>query len=205
MPADYYLMLNIDPAATLPEIRQAFRELSKQVHPDRAGPEAEEKFIELQRAYETLRDPEKRAEYDRQKRQRDLRPAMDLFESFASHWPSREEISRVIEENFTQRSRSKFTAVHPVTIEVVLSTDEAASGGHIPLRIPVPEVCPICQGSGRTGFFTCDICGGAGSRWIEHQVDVLVPGGARDGMMIPVSLRHLGVRNMDVNCLVRVG
>jgi molecular chaperone DnaJ len=64
--ADYYDLLGIPRGATADEVKRAFRRLAMQYHPDR-NPElgAEEKFKEINEAYEVLSDPERRGAYDR--------------------------------------------------------------------------------------------------------------------------------------------
>ena len=65
--ADFYSTLGVAKTATDDEIKQAYRKLAMQSHPDRNGgsKEAEEKFKEITEAYDVLRDPQKRAAFDR--------------------------------------------------------------------------------------------------------------------------------------------
>src|SRR2546421_1998908 len=60
---DYYKALGVSPSATEREIKAAYRKLSKQHHPD-ANKGSEEKFKDISAAYDVLRDPARRKEYD---------------------------------------------------------------------------------------------------------------------------------------------
>lgn len=65
-PKGYYAALGVSPGASAAELRQAYRRVSKDVHPDRNAddPDAEARFIEVQAAWDALRDPAQREAYD---------------------------------------------------------------------------------------------------------------------------------------------
>jgi len=64
---DYYEILGVSSSCTEKELKVAFRRMAKKYHPDanRDDPEAEQRFKEVAEAYEVLKDPQKRAAYDR--------------------------------------------------------------------------------------------------------------------------------------------
>ena len=64
---DYYEVMSVGREAAPEEIKKAYRRLARAAHPDvnKDDPQAEEKFKEINEAYEVLSDPQKRAAYDR--------------------------------------------------------------------------------------------------------------------------------------------
>ena len=64
--SDFYVLLGISREASEAEVKKAYRKLAMELHPDRnPSPQAEARFKEITEAYEVLRDPQKRAAYDR--------------------------------------------------------------------------------------------------------------------------------------------
>jgi len=79
--SDYYAALGVERGASQDEIKKAYRRLAQKYHPDVSKePEAEARFKEIAEAYQTLKDPEKRAAYDelgRRPQGEDFRPPPD--------------------------------------------------------------------------------------------------------------------------------
>ncbi|MDQ1374589.1 MAG: molecular chaperone DnaJ [Actinomycetota bacterium] len=165
---DYYELLEVQRDAGDDEIKRAYRRLARELHPDtNPDPAATERFKEITVAYETLRDPEKRAHYDRFGA--DARgmggQAGDPFANFGQGG-----LGDIFEAFFgggATRTRGPAGPPRGGDMELVLDLafEQAVFGvqREVELRVPVP--CETCGGSGArpgTSPTTCSGCGGAG-------------------------------------------
>jgi len=170
---DYYEVLGVPRNASDEEIKRAFRKLAKLYHPDRnREPGAEEKFKEINAAYQVLSDPEKRRMYDRYGRV-DVEGGFpdfgfgglgDIFESF---WDGFGTI-------FGQTARRVPQKGDSLQSHLTLSFKEAVFGCSTEIEIQRIEFCPSCHGTGSepgTNPETCPECRGTGQvRRIQQSI-----------------------------------
>jgi len=199
---DYYAILGVPRNATEKEIKAAYRKLARQWHPDlHTGKDketAEEKFKQINEAYEVLSDPEKRARYDRLgahwRAGQDFRPPpdMDGFE-FYTATGNAGGFSDFFEtlfggaDFFRRGARSAHRGPlrgRDVESELELTVEEAYRGGEKTLQLSAREICPACGGAGFDGGAFCNRCGGTGEIAGEKTLAVKIPPGVREGSRI---------------------
>ena len=233
MAKNYYLILGISADASAEDIKAAFRRRALELHPDRSGLESGP-FQDAQEAYSVLGDAERRRRYDRQYRAptvpghrrnlaaeplvgerpkgeplrpvepvrsfRELRP----LESFESYSPLFDELFERFWGNFGYFSRPKSERLESLTLEVVLSPEEARFGSQVRVKVPARARCVDCGGSGRVGFYECWCCEGHGALMTEYPVEVAVPPCTQDGDAVRIALTCFGVQNFYLTLLFRV-
>jgi molecular chaperone DnaJ len=190
MAADLYEVLGVGRKADADEIKRAYRKLAREYHPDRNpdDPAAEERFKEIQGAYDTLKDPEKRKQYD----------SGGMFGGFGrgGGQPGAGpggfgvgDIGDIFSTLFNRGQGGGPEAVRgrDLETEVTLSFEQAMEGAQVAVTVPKqarcatcggngaaagtsPRICPRCEGRGvdsqSQGFFSishpCPECGGRG-------------------------------------------
>lgn len=181
---DYYEVLGVQKSATDAEIKKAFRQLAKKYHPDlnKDNPDAEEKFKEVNEAYEVLSDKDKRAKYDQFGFAGvdpgygagqggagfggfgggfDMGDLGDIFGSFfgGGFGGGFGGSSSRARRNAPQRGQT-------IETRVMLSFEEAAFGCEKEITIDRVENCEECGGSGAakgSSAETCSNCHGSGT------------------------------------------
>ena len=170
--SDYYEILGVDRNATKDEIKSAFRKMARKWHPDiNKAPDAEAKFKELGKAYETLMDDEKRATYDRFGEDGLKNAGFNTQGPFAGGFGDLEEVfnsffgggfgfggSRRQDPNAPQRGDD-------LRLDLELDFEEAVFFIFIEIKIDHLETCSTCNGTGAKNGAkpeTCKNCGGSG-------------------------------------------
>ena len=169
--ADYYAVLEVPRTASDEEIKGAYRKLAMRWHPDRnnGSKEAEEKFKELTEAYDVLRDPQKRAAYDRFG-EAGLRGG-GMPGGF--HHFDLSEALNVFMRDFGfggvefggGRAAGSVRSGADVKVTIQLTLEEVAKGVEKTVMIKLLDPCDRCEGQGAepgSRAQTCQSCGGAG-------------------------------------------
>jgi molecular chaperone DnaJ len=166
----FYQRLGLPTDATESEIKRAYRQLAKRFHPDSGEPGDVERFHEIQEAYETLSDPERRRTYDRGGAGMSVPVSWGGgFEEPMPTWGAFREV--------TPRPRSQ-PAVH---LDIVVSPAEARRGGDVVLEVPREAACASCGGRGLDFFGWCAACGGAGAIRRYERLRFRIPSGVESG------------------------
>ncbi len=194
---EYYQILGVPKYTTEKEIKAAYRKLARKWHPD-ANPNdveaAEEKFKEIQEAYEVLGDPEKRKKYDALGR--DWQRASDQAEHqqphrapFGSEYAG-DGFSDFFETFFSGAGRhsTTFTDVPrrggDLEGSIEVSLRDAYVGGTKSVSLQLDDVCPTCGGTGVVQRRICPTCHGTGRVTTTKTLEVRIPRGVRDGQRL---------------------
>ena len=181
---DYYEVLGVQKGASDDEIKKAYKKLARKYHPDlnRDDPKtAEEKFKELNEAYDVLKDPQKKAAYDQFGHDAfDPRRGgsagggnpfggaggfggfdmNDIFDMFGMGGGGRRARRQGPERGADLR------------YDLEISFEEAAFGKEVELSVPREENCPTCGGSGAakgSSAETCSTCHGSGQEQVMQR------------------------------------
>ena len=222
---DFYRILGVSKGASDKEIRQAYRRLARQYHPDvNPGDKAgEERFKEINTANEVLSDAEKRRKYDKygdQWEHADQIEAMQgrsggaggRFGPAGAHFEFGAggvgDLGSIIDNLFGRRRpagpRKGADAEHRV--EVTL--DEAFHGTTRTLQMEVQGTCGTCDGKGELAGAVCHVCEGQGTTRRTRRLEVKIPPGVDTGSRVRIAREGeagaAGGRRGDLMLLVTV-
>lgn len=177
---DYYELLGLDKNASEDQIKKAYKNLAKKYHPDLnpGNKESEAKFKEINEAYETLSNPQKKANYDKFGHASTSTGASGFngFEGFGGFGDfggfgggDFGGFSDIFESFFGGGGKSTYKAQEErgrdLRQNLELTFEEAAKGAEKTILVNRMESCNDCRGSGGkdgSGAQKCSVCGGSG-------------------------------------------
>lgn len=170
---DYYDILGVARDASGEDLKKAFRKLAMQYHPDRNRTDgAEERFKEINEAYEVLSDPQKRAAYDRYGRA-GLSGGGDGFEGFGGFSGFGDIFDAFFGGSQGGRRRGPARGAD-LKVNLALSFEEAVFGTEKEIHVSRLEPCGACGGNGAkpgTTPIKCPECQGSGEvRRVQRSV-----------------------------------
>lgn len=169
---DYYTILGVSKDAATEDVKRAYREKAKKQHPDTGGCSDDGSFKRLTEAYNVLRDKSKRAKYDESHRdsqtKKETREAAPFSDSF--HYRH---------EFLFGRRRS--VGIRRMTMEMVLTPSEAATGGVY--MVPIPETSHIVR------------CFGLREDMPRKRIPLKIPPGIQSNSRLTFSLESIGFTN----------
>jgi len=216
---DLYRILGVNQKADSAKIKKAYRRAAKKYHPD-ISPKGEQKFKEVQEAYETLSDPEKKAVYDREMSKKSV-PHSSTFNypeplktgplrtGPSTFFDEIDEFFSTFEDFWLDR-RSGFSGeweedqTDLLHVEIILTPSEAKDGCEIPLKVPIWTDCTRCLGTGCKEGLICGLCRGRGKERIQKKIRITIPSGVRNGMQIRIPLKNRDLKRLDLIATLRV-
>ena len=195
---DYYKTLGVERGANDKEIKASYRKLARKYHPDvnPGNKKAEERFKEINEAYEVLGDSDKRKKYDQlgsnwEQILRDREFAKQYTRpDFEWQGEGGVDLNDFFEAFFgRQESKKREHKGTDIEGEIQLTLEELFNNVKKTIRLNAADVCPSCRGSGRTTAFSgspaiCRNCSGGGRVSRSRSVDVKIPKGIKDGSKI---------------------
>jgi molecular chaperone DnaJ len=175
--ADYYDLLGVSKNATEEELKKAYRKKAVQYHPDKnpGNKEAEEMFKKVSEAYEALKDPDKRAAYDRYGHAAFQGPGAgarnpaggfhDPFDIFREVFGQGGGGGGIFDEMFGGGSRDGGRDGSDLRYDLEITLEDAARGVEKEISFRKLMSCEHCHGSGAepgSKRVTCPTCRGAG-------------------------------------------
>ncbi|MEE8602874.1 molecular chaperone DnaJ [Euzebya tangerina] len=163
---DLYEVLGVSKEASDADIKKAYRQKARELHPDQGGDE--EHFKELTAAYEVLKNPQARANYDRFGDPRGPGGGMGGGDPFAGFGDLGDLINSFFGGGMggTSRRGQPTNAGRDAIVDVTVTLEEAATGVEKDVDVTLDRTCSTCSGSGAadgSGPITCSTCNGQGA------------------------------------------
>ena len=225
---DYYRILGVSRNASEREIKQAYRKLARQHHPDvnPGDKSAEAKFKEINEAYEVLSDKEKRRKYDQfgdqwqyadqfAKAGWQQAPSWDFSHGGGAKSRFTDDyFGNVFDEVLRDfgagafRRRAQPRRGQDVDYPVEVTLEEVYHGTTRTLSLQFEEPCASCQGTGLIQNMPCSVCQGSGVLSRVKRLEVKIPPGVGDGSRVRISGKgapgHGGAESGDLYLVVSV-
>jgi DnaJ-class molecular chaperone len=205
----YYDILGVSRSASQDEIKKAYRRLARQYHPDlhtgSRKAEMEKKFKELNEANEVLSEPENRKKYDQygprwreaeafERARRESGAGMGAGMGGGGGFAAGEgqDFGDLFESLFGQsagrQTGFRGFAMPGADLEasVTVTLREVLTGVTRRLELAEPVPCKTCGGTGRVSGRPCNACGGTGTQVEPRTIEVKIPAGVQDGVLLRV-------------------
>jgi molecular chaperone DnaJ len=169
---DYYDVLGVPKNASKDQVKDAYRKLALQYHPDRnKSPDAEAKFKEISEAYAVLSDDDKRQQYDAYGKEsihqtyssEDLFRGADFGDVFRGMGFGG--FDDIFSQFFGGATRGRPNRGEDLTYHLQLNLEDVIAESTREIEVPRTELCQTCNGSGArpgTSIRTCEVCHGTG-------------------------------------------
>ena len=168
---DYYEVLGVAKTASEDEIKKAYRQLAKKYHPDLnpGDKTAEEKFKEVNEAYEVLSDPDKKSRYD-QFGHAGVDPSYGGGGygggGFSGGFGDFGDINDIFSSFFGGFSGASTRSANPnaprkgqdIATNITITFDQACNGAKVDIKLNRMEKCPDCNGTGAANGSTAETC-----------------------------------------------
>jgi molecular chaperone DnaJ len=202
----FYDVLGVKRDASDKDIRKAYRQLARKLHPDvnPGDAAAEKRFKEVNSAYEVLKDPEKRKKYDRWGENWEHAEQFEAAQrAGAGRWYGANTnayqvnlddledlggLGDILGSMFGRGSR-RARAPRPAQLEqpIEVTLEEAFQGTARTIQLSLPRSCPTCGGSGEIAGAICHTCQGQGVVIEPERIEVKIPAGVKTGSRVRVA------------------
>jgi molecular chaperone DnaJ len=208
---DYYNILGVNKQASEKDIKQAYRRLARQYHPDvnPGDKAAETRFKEINAAYEVLADSEKRKKYDKYGDKWQYADQIEQAEREQAQYQGFrpggggtsfqyngdiDDMDSILEQLFGQTQGRGFASrrAQPqrgqdMETNVEITLEEAYHGTNRTISLQMQEPCTACRGTGRIQNLPCSVCRGAGVTANIKRIEVKIPAGVNTGSRVRIA------------------